>query len=68
MLPMAASGRRDKIVGAGFRSGGISKSVRSCGQLLFALGFPATRNKLYLRYLYRQLSREAVRCQCYDPV
>src|SRR5258705_3265934 len=40
MLPMAASGRRDKIGGAGDRRGGISKSVRSCGQLLFALGFP----------------------------
>ena len=68
MLPVAASGRRDKIVGAEFQSGGISKSVRSCGHLLFALGFPATRNKLYLRYLYRQLSREAVPCQCYDPI
>jgi len=68
MLPMAASGRRDKIVGAGFRSGGISKKRPQLRTAALCAGFPATRNKLYLRYLYRQLSREAVRCQCYDPV
>jgi len=67
MLPMAASGRRDKIVERGFEVVEFLKAsavADSCS----LRWLPATRNKLYLRYLYRQLSREAVRCQCYDPV
>jgi len=36
MLPVAASGKQDKIGGTEFHSGGVSKSVRSCGHPLFA--------------------------------